>query len=257
MTFDLKTMAKFGLSFYDDELKDNDLLHLAEDVSASNELHLPTMVSISFVESTEDPKEVAITEVEGTAVPSLPSLMTIDQSDNEQSRSPSPASSEASSESSGEIVDSAIDAANPQAQVKKARGRKITLPRGAVIPGEFYCDKCKRNFRSQRGLRQHANTHHTGIKAHGCEICGKRFDLLEEMEKHRERHSTENKPFACRVDGCPKRFMHEFDMERHLALKHGKAPHGCDICSKVFGRKDHLEKHKLSHQFNTVKKIKN
>ncbi|KAL9704592.1 hypothetical protein quinque_008110 [Culex quinquefasciatus] len=227
MNFDLKTMAKFGLSFYDDELKDSDLLHLAEDVSASNELHLPTIVSISFVESTEDPKEVAITEVEGTAVPSL---MTIDQSDNEQSRSPSPASSEAS---------------------------KITLPRGAVIPGEFYCDKCKRNFRSQRGLRQHANTHHTGIKAHGCEICGKRFDLLEEMEKHRERHSTENKPFACRVDGCPKRFMHEFDMERHLALKHGKAPHGCDICSKVFGRNDHLEKHKLSHQFNTVKKIKN
>ncbi|XP_039446066.1 zinc finger and BTB domain-containing protein 49-like [Culex pipiens pallens] len=255
-------MAKFGLSFYDDELKDNDLLHLAEDVSASNELHLPTIVSISFVESTKVPIELPSMEIEGNTEPSseanpsnIQSSMTIDQSDNEQSRSPSPASSEASS---AEIVDLVInDTANPQAQVKKARGRKITLPRGAVIPGEFYCDKCKRNFRSQRGLRQHANTHHTGIKVHGCEICGKRFDLLEEMQKHRERHSTENKPFACRVDGCPKRFMHEFDMERHLALKHGKAPHGCDICSKVFGRKDHLEKHKLSHQFNTVKKIKN
>ncbi|KAL1401163.1 hypothetical protein pipiens_006829 [Culex pipiens pipiens] len=135
----------------------------------------------------------------------------------------------------------------------KKRGRK-PLPRPKGIPGETYCHHCDKNFKSKRGLLQHTNTHHSGIKPNSCDKCGKRFDLREDMLRHRERHLADNKPFGCATGGCGKRFMYQSDLDRHAALKHGKAPHSCAICGKGFGRRDHVEKHELSHYYNTVKK---
>uniref|UniRef100_A0A8D8NC37 Zinc finger protein 444 n=1 Tax=Culex pipiens TaxID=7175 RepID=A0A8D8NC37_CULPI len=135
----------------------------------------------------------------------------------------------------------------------KKRGRK-PLPRPKGIPGDTYCHHCDKNFKSKRGLLQHTNTHHSGIKPNSCDKCGKRFDLREDMLRHRERHLADNKPFGCVTGGCGKRFMYQSDLDRHAALKHGKAPHSCTICGKGFGRRDHVEKHEISHYYNTVKK---
>lgn len=136
---------------------------------------------------------------------------------------------------------------------RKRKGRK-PLPKPKVNPGDPYCGRCDKLFKSKRGLIQHVNSHHTGIKPNSCDICGKRFDRVEDMLKHRERHSTENKPLECPVESCPKRFMYPTDLKRHVAMTHGEAPHNCSICGKGFGRRDHMEKHEMGHVYNTVKK---
>uniref|UniRef100_A0A1Q3EVH4 Putative c2h2-type zn-finger protein n=1 Tax=Culex tarsalis TaxID=7177 RepID=A0A1Q3EVH4_CULTA len=157
------------------------------------------------------------------------------------------------------IVDSngLLHACDPKPSVTtrhtKKRGRK-PLPRPKVIPGENYCGHCDKNFKSKRGLLQHVNTHHRGVKPISCGQCGKRFDLVEDMLKHRDRHLADNKPYGCKTAGCGKRFMYQSDLDRHVGLKHGKAPFSCPICGKGFGRKDHVEKHEISHLNNTVKK---
>lgn len=138
---------------------------------------------------------------------------------------------------------------------RKPRGRK-PLPRPKANPGDPYCARCDKIFRSKRGLLQHVNSHHTGIKPHCCDICGKRYDRLEDMMAHRERHSMKNKPLACPAEGCTKRFMYTIDLNRHVTTKHGETPHICSICGRGFSRRDHVENHLISHANNTVIKSK-
>lgn len=139
---------------------------------------------------------------------------------------------------------------SPGPKTKKSRGRK-RLQKEVVIPGKWYCKECARNFMSQAGLTQHINTRHSRLKPHRCDICSKRFDILKEMEDHRERHTAKNKPFACSFDGCTKRFVYRYDMDRHFLTNHGEAPHPCKLCDRGFGRMDQLQKHLQSHKKNT------
>uniref|UniRef100_A0A8D8B5M3 Zinc finger and SCAN domain-containing protein 5C n=1 Tax=Culex pipiens TaxID=7175 RepID=A0A8D8B5M3_CULPI len=135
-------------------------------------------------------------------------------------------------------------------KTKKSRGRK-RLQQEVVIPGKWYCKECARNFMSQAGLTQHINTRHSRLKPHRCDVCSKRFDFLQEMKDHRERHAAKNKPFACSFDGCTKRFVYRYDMDRHFLTNHGEAPHPCKLCDRGFGRMDQLQKHLQSHRKNT------
>nr|XP_023022406.1 uncharacterized protein LOC111510704 [Leptinotarsa decemlineata] len=116
------------------------------------------------------------------------------------------------------------------------------------------CNPCDKFFNKACYLTQHNKTFHSGEKPYKCTRCGKRFGCEKTYEVHLAKHAG-NKPHKCDVSPCQKAFNHKTDLRRHMCLHTGKKPYKCSTCEKGFIRKDHMEKHKETHNRKTQSKI--
>ncbi|ESP05447.1 hypothetical protein LOTGIDRAFT_102986, partial [Lottia gigantea] len=82
-----------------------------------------------------------------------------------------------------------------------------------------HCVFCEKDFESKENVIFHLNSVHSRYKS----ICGKERQI------------------KCHL--CDKMFLTNQDVQRHMITHTQKKEFLCDICSQVFGRKDHLTRH--------------
>lgn len=80
-----------------------------------------------------------------------------------------------------------------------------------------------------------------------CETCGKRFRLRSELHHHARYHTPYHlRPCVC--DLCGARFLFQNYLNRHMKKTNHSIPQlPCPDCGRLFGRDDHLERHRTTH----------
>jgi uncharacterized Zn-finger protein len=127
---------------------------------------------------------------------------------------------------------------------------------GIKQSGSHLCDweDCKREFSSKNALKVHLATVHEKIKPYTCEKCKKSFGHKHLLVRHRRTHEREHeseegkgegdlrnevsvetllverltgageylegREIECPVVECKKRFMREYDLQRHIQSVH-------------------------------------
>ncbi|XP_076053706.1 uncharacterized protein LOC143032702 [Oratosquilla oratoria] len=82
----------------------------------------------------------------------------------------------------------------------------------AIQSASMPCPLCKKEFKSQSGLRDHIRLH-TGERPFECEYCQMNFARASHLKRHRRMHTGE-KPFECRL--CGKDFSRGDKLKDHL-----------------------------------------
>ncbi|XP_071533233.1 uncharacterized protein [Panulirus ornatus] len=82
----------------------------------------------------------------------------------------------------------------------------------AIQSASMPCPLCKKEFKSQSGLRDHIRLH-TGERPFECEFCQMNFARASHLKRHRRMHTGE-KPFMCRI--CGKDFSRGDKLKDHL-----------------------------------------
>ncbi|XP_050316003.1 zinc finger protein 62-like [Anthonomus grandis grandis] len=157
---------------------------------------------------------------------------------------------------------------------------------------KYMCMLCERKFPISSSLTLHMKRH-TGNRDHSCHICGKTFFNKSEVNKHMLCHSNQKK-FKCNLcvdkeyknkEGlnkhlklvhdlgtwkvpklekkfecslCPKKFIFNNKLQRHMLTHTGEKPFKCDFCDKKFSdiyyRKSHMKKeHGSQYEENDIK----
>ena len=86
----------------------------------------------------------------------------------------------------------------------------------------------------------------TRRKKYQCPFCTVTCGNMGQLRGHLRCHTGE-RPFVCNVSGCSRKFARNEELTRHKRIHSGVRPFLCTICSKTFGRKDHLLKHSKTH----------
>ncbi|XP_044744052.1 zinc finger protein 615-like [Chrysoperla carnea] len=109
-------------------------------------------------------------------------------------------------------------------------------------PLKYHCSICKKGFYTSENLKKHVNRH-MGKTKFSCDKCPKRFYVLSALGVHyKSSHKAE--PIQC--SQCPSQFYHPLQLEQH-EQNHGEKKYVCDVCGKVFPKKNRLTKHKKYH----------
>ncbi|XP_042221765.1 zinc finger protein 583-like [Homarus americanus] len=82
----------------------------------------------------------------------------------------------------------------------------------AIQSASMPCPLCKKEFKSQSGLRDHIRLH-TGERPFECEFCQMNFARASHLKRHRRMHTGE-KPFMCSI--CGKDFSRGDKLKDHL-----------------------------------------
>ncbi|KAB7505462.1 Zinc finger and BTB domain-containing protein 14 [Armadillidium nasatum] len=82
----------------------------------------------------------------------------------------------------------------------------------AIQSASMPCPLCKKEFKSQSGLRDHIRLH-TGERPFVCDFCQMNFARASHLKRHRRMHTGE-KPFECNV--CGKEFSRGDKLKDHL-----------------------------------------
>ncbi|XP_052807919.1 uncharacterized protein LOC128236834 [Mya arenaria] len=113
-----------------------------------------------------------------------------------------------------------------------------------VHDGELFCDHCDQTFPNrpalQRHMKQHSSTH-----AFTCHICAKVLSTKASLEDHVECHKpASERTYRYFCGYCGKGFRIKSNYEDHLNKHTGNRPYKCDQCTKMFGFRSMLKKHK-------------
>ncbi|CAH1982949.1 unnamed protein product [Acanthoscelides obtectus] len=117
---------------------------------------------------------------------------------------------------------------------------------------KFMCTvSCGKIFRSEKELNDHTCPLPTPkVKRFPCDVCGTKFTEKKNLHMHKKRHTELKTKYTCPICGVELSF-------RETYLKHVRLHEGpgflCDICNKMYKRKDILVEHKrLTHGNLTV-----
>ncbi|XP_055325771.1 gastrula zinc finger protein XlCGF57.1-like [Sitodiplosis mosellana] len=107
----------------------------------------------------------------------------------------------------------------------------------------FKCTQCPKQFAQKCNLNSHMKLH-VGPCSFRCLNCHMRFPHQDERNAHEEK--CNRRVFECYV--CGKSFgLSKTDLIRHMRTHSGETPFECQLCSKQFKQKSHLNQHMASH----------
>nr|CAD7574595.1 unnamed protein product [Timema californicum] len=87
-------------------------------------------------------------------------------------------------------------------------------------------------------------------KPFSCHICNGKFKAKRTLERHLNLHLPDS-PFCC--DICGKLSTTKSSLSKHRTIHFGEY-HQCNICFKIFSRKDVLNIHVITHRSNKTRK---
>ena len=100
----------------------------------------------------------------------------------------------------------------------------------------FQCLYCQKTFTRKDSLQRHLLLH-TQLQQFACDRCDKTFTRKDLFDAHTRLHNTPK--FKC--DKCDKTFTRKSNLENHM--KRHDTQYNCNICRKVFYRRDVFEQH--------------
>lgn len=109
--------------------------------------------------------------------------------------------------------------------------------------GQQMCYICGKEFSSKLSLQRHLRLHNQQM--YTCNICSKNVSTKASFQDHMERHKPERErkyKFYCAY--CGKGFSVKSNYEDHQNKHTGNKPYKCNMCSKTFGFRSMLKKHK-------------
>lgn len=110
----------------------------------------------------------------------------------------------------------------------------------------FECPECREKFTSNYAMQRHLiNLHSSG---HKCLHCGKLFTSNCFMVDHIKRTHLKEKNVQCQV--CYERFFDIQRLKSHMVKHNGERNYHCDVCGKRFLWKKNLRCHMTSHVKN-------
>jgi uncharacterized C2H2 Zn-finger protein len=112
-----------------------------------------------------------------------------------------------------------------------------------VISNQFLCEICGQGYGGKNAVLIHIKqAHHQQI----CRYCDQKFPSKYALYNHIGLHHDQER-LKCPI--CPKAFPNRYLRKRHLALDHDfkKLQLFCDVCNKIFTRKNKLDLHKMKH----------
>ena len=107
---------------------------------------------------------------------------------------------------------------------------------------KFICKKtakCKREFKTEKGLKTHIEICHTYENKIECQDCGKRFLRMQQLEQHQKIHMRPT--VSCRL--CDAELKTPFCLKQHMDLYHTKVQPECKICRTTFINNFEKRKH--------------
>ena len=108
--------------------------------------------------------------------------------------------------------------------------------------GVFKCEqskRCRKKFKSLKGLEKHSKDYHQGKKNFVCTDCGRQFMTLKMLKKHEKIHIKPE--VTCTICGIEKRDAYQ--LKRHMDQQHEEGKGICHKCNVDFGTRAALRKH--------------
>ena len=99
--------------------------------------------------------------------------------------------------------------------------------------------RCKREFATNDGLKNHIEIAHTSEKKFKCQECGKGFLRLRELKRHQELHLKPK--ITC--SACGKVFTNNYRLKQHAEKHHTETNPECKICGTTFENNAELRIH--------------
>lgn len=113
----------------------------------------------------------------------------------------------------------------------------------------FTCSICESVFENRRHVQEHVNKDHSDVKRRSCPHCGRTFNQTGDLTRHVRIH-TGIRPFKCPFEGCEYAFISSGDLHKHVR-RHNQPnvpkPHVCTVCGKDFERGYDLKRHSSMH----------
>jgi hypothetical protein len=113
------------------------------------------------------------------------------------------------------------------------------------------CPNCKFTFLGRKHLRQHrtlcskATPQPHDLDRFTCENCGRGFQTVRALEQHMGYNNT----FTLQCSQCPKKFVHQNELDEHVQIDHAtqepekKKEFECQKCKLTFSKKKSLKNH--------------
>ncbi|XP_043676717.1 zinc finger protein 436-like isoform X2 [Vespula pensylvanica] len=115
--------------------------------------------------------------------------------------------------------------------------------------GEFKCLECELSFKKNSSLERHKIVIHWKCESYTCINCGSTFRDKKSLNKHRYTTHVNRNIYKC--DTCDTYFSRNYHLKRHKMQSgcHGdiRKTFDCQVCQKVFTRKDNLREHLRTH----------
>ena len=110
------------------------------------------------------------------------------------------------------------------------------------------CRECNKRFNRSDQLMKHMRTH-TGAKPFECELCGKCYRQKFHLRNHLKTFDHSEKPekpvHICQY--CGKIYKKNSELVYHVRTHTGEKPFACDVCERLFARKNQLNTHMKKH----------
>ncbi|CAH1645685.1 unnamed protein product [Spodoptera littoralis] len=108
----------------------------------------------------------------------------------------------------------------------------------------FYCVSCGRRFISKSTLDLHM-TSHTRDRPFPCTECDKKFSCKQRMLIHKRQVHDKEKTHLCQL--CSKSFFKKYHLQVHLRSHSKEKPYECPECGKFFSTTTILKSHREIH----------